>query len=82
MKHLNGLDWTALVLLIIGGINWGLVGFFGFNLVSAIFGEMTLLSRIIYALVGISAVYVAVISPSLAHERHGYARGAPGQTAH
>ena len=43
-------------LVIIGAINWGLVGFFGFDLVAAIFGDMTLLSRIVYGLVGIAAV--------------------------
>ncbi len=50
-------DYTALVLTIIGSINWGLIGFFKFNLVSFIFGDMTLLSRIIYALVGICGLY-------------------------
>ncbi len=53
----NWLDYTLLSLLIIGGINWGLIGFFHFDLVAFIFGEMTWLSRIIYALVGISALY-------------------------
>jgi len=53
----NWLDYTLLSLLIVGGINWGLIGFFHFDLVAFIFGEMTWLSRIIYALVGISALY-------------------------
>jgi len=45
-------------LLVIGGLNWGLIGFFQFNLVGAIFGgDATLVSRLIYALVGLSAVY-------------------------
>ena len=43
------LDSIALTLVIIGAINWGLIGFFGFNLVSALFGSMSMLSRIIYA---------------------------------
>jgi hypothetical protein len=48
----------ATVLLIIGGINWGLIGLFGFDLVAAIFGGPTaILSRIVYCLVGISAIY-------------------------
>ena len=51
------LDKIALVLVIIGAVNWGLIGFFKFNLVSAIFGDMTALSRIIYALVGISGLW-------------------------
>ncbi len=47
-----------LILMIIGGINWGLVGFFNFNLVSSIFGaNLAIISRIIYAVVGLSALY-------------------------
>ena len=46
----------AYILVIIGAINWGLVGFFNFDLVASIFGEMTLITRIIYDLVGISAI--------------------------
>ena len=49
---------TLLTLAIIGCINWGLIGFFGFDLVSFIFGDMTWLSRIIYALVGLSGIYM------------------------
>ena len=51
------IDKTALALIIIGAINWGLIGFFKFDLVAAIFGEMSVLSRIIYALVGISGIW-------------------------
>ena len=47
----------TLVLLIVGGLNWGLVGLFGFDLVAAIFGEMSALSRIVYTLVGASALW-------------------------
>ena len=46
----------AYILVIIGAINWGLVGFFNFDLVAAIFGEMSFITRIIYDLVGISAL--------------------------
>jgi hypothetical protein len=56
-EQMNALDWAALTLMIIGGINWGLVGLFNFNLVEAVFGELSAISRIIYTLVGISAVY-------------------------
>lgn len=55
------LDKIALCLVIIGAINWGLVGFFEFNLVDAIFGTMTILSRIIYALVGVAGIYCVKI---------------------
>lgn len=48
------IDKIALVLIIIGAINWGLIGLFKFDLVAAIFGNMTLLSRIVYSLVGVS----------------------------
>lgn len=52
------LDITAAVLLVIGGLNWGLVGFFGFDLVAAIFGgQSAFLARVIYGLVGLSAIY-------------------------
>ena len=51
------IDKIALVLIIIGAINWGLIGFFNFNLVAVIFGEMTWISRVIHALVGISGLW-------------------------
>ena len=51
------LDKIALVLVVIGAINWGLIGFFKFNLVDTIFGTMSALSRIIYALVGLSGLW-------------------------
>lgn len=51
------LDYIALILVAIGAINWGLIGFFEFDLVRAIFGEMTMISRIVYALVGLAGLY-------------------------
>lgn len=51
------LDYIALILVIIGAVNWGLIGFFQFNLVDTLFGTMSMFSRIIYALVGISGLY-------------------------
>lgn len=53
------LEVIALVLLIVGGLNWGLVGLFQFNLVTAILGEASLLSNVVYILVGLSAIYAA-----------------------
>lgn len=50
-------DKIALVLIIIGAINWGLIGFFKFDLVATIFGDMSVISRIVYALVGISGLW-------------------------
>ena len=54
MRLINTL---TLVLLIVGGLNWGLVGLLNFDLVAAIFGEMSPLSRIVYVLVGLSAFW-------------------------
>lgn len=54
---MRSINLITLFLLIVGGLNWGLVGLFGFDLVAALFGEMTLLSRIVYVLVGASAVW-------------------------
>lgn len=51
------IDTIALILVIIGAINWGLIGFFNFNLVDAIFGVMSAISRIIYILVGLSGLW-------------------------
>ena len=48
----------ALILLIIGGINWGLIGFFNYNLVDSIFGaNLEIVSRIIYAIVGLASLW-------------------------
>lgn len=55
MKFLN---YFCLTLTIIGAVVWGLIGFFNFNLVSALFGQASALSRVIYALVGLSGLYV------------------------
>lgn len=51
------IDTIALILIIIGAINWGLVGIFNFNLVEAIFGGLSVITRIIYTLVGISGLW-------------------------
>ena len=53
------IDVIVAALLVVGGLNWGLVGLFGFDLVATIFGEMSVASRVVYALVGVCAVYQA-----------------------
>lgn len=58
MKVINTI---ALLLIIIGGVNWGLVGLFDFNLVDALFGEGSALARIVYSVVGIAAVYELIV---------------------
>jgi uncharacterized membrane protein YuzA (DUF378 family) len=64
------LDLAALALIVVGGINWGLVGLFKFDLVAAVcggldFGETNAVSRIVYSLVGLAAVTVAARLPIL-----------------
>ena len=61
VKFLCGLSY---ILVIIGAINWGLVGFFDFDLVAFLFGEMTFLSRLVYDIVGVSAI-ISVICTSI-----------------
>jgi uncharacterized membrane protein YuzA (DUF378 family) len=53
----NVLDWIALIVIIIGGLNWGIVGFFNYNVIDAIFGVMSNAARVVYAVVGIAAIY-------------------------
>jgi len=54
------LDVLAAVLLVIGGANWGLVGLFNFDLVATLLGDMTIASRLVYGLVGLSALFQAI----------------------
>ena len=61
---MNFLRYTAYALVLIGALNWGLIGLFNFDLVATIFGDMTLMSRIIYSLVGISALIAALVLPT------------------
>lgn len=63
------LDCTALTLVIIGAVNWGLVGLFRFNLVSFLFGDMSWLSRIIYVIVGICGIYLITFYMNLGSDR-------------
>lgn len=54
---MRAINLLTLALIIVGGLNWGLVGAFDFDLVAAIFGSMSALSRLVYILVGLSALY-------------------------
>lgn len=54
---MKALSIIALILVIVGALNWGLIGFFEFNLVDSLFGTMTMFSRIVYGLVGIAGIY-------------------------
>ena len=62
-------DWIAFILVIIGALNWGLVGFFNWDLVAAIFGAMSMVSRVIYALVGLAGIYMIFLMPMLARKK-------------
>lgn len=62
---LSAATWVAIVLAVIGAVNWGLVGLFDFNLVSAIFGPMSTMSRIIYVLVGLAGLYLVFAAATL-----------------
>lgn len=61
------LDVAAAILLVVGGLNWGLVGAANFDLVATLFGEMSPLSRVVYLLVGLSAVYQALQWKAIQH---------------
>jgi uncharacterized membrane protein YuzA (DUF378 family) len=56
-NRLNALDWISLILMIVGGLNWGLVGALNLDLVATIFGSGSTASRIVYMLVGLAAIY-------------------------
>ncbi len=57
--------WITFVLVIIGGLNWGLIGLVNLDLVATLFGEGALLSRIVYSLVGLSAIYLLLLPPKI-----------------
>ncbi len=59
MKQMSTLGWIAFILVIIGGLNWGLVSV-GYNVVDSIFGVGSMISAIVYGLVGLSALYLIV----------------------
>jgi uncharacterized protein len=66
-KRWSAMDWISTLLLVVGGLNWGLVGLFGFDLVATLFGEMSLLSRVVYVLVGLSALYTLFAAKKMSH---------------
>jgi len=62
---MKSIDILAAILLVVGGLNWGLVGLLNFDLVAAIFGEMSAISRVVYILVGLSGLYQALSLKSI-----------------
>ena len=76
---MSGLSKTALGLVIIGALNWLLVGAFRFDLVAAIFGQMSVLSRIVYIVVGLAGIYCTTLlfsAPTVTRTRDEYRRAA------
>ncbi|HUQ09098.1 MAG TPA: DUF378 domain-containing protein [Steroidobacteraceae bacterium] len=71
---MRGSYWIALVLLVIGGLNWLLVGAFDFDLVAAIFGDMSPAARVVYVLVGLAAIWT-LISSARMRRTGGYGDG-------
>lgn len=65
MKSLSVLDWIAIILVVVGAINWGLVGIHNFNLVSYLFGAFSIVTRIIYVVVAIAGIYLIAVTPLL-----------------
>lgn len=65
MKILN---YIALLLTIIGAVNWGLIGISNFNLVEMLFGHMSMITRIIYVLVGVAGIYLLTFFPKIAED--------------
>ncbi len=68
--HLAG--WITIGVVFVGALNWLLVGAFNFDLVAAIFGEMTTLSRAIYVIVGLAGLYLLYFASQLNREAHGF----------
>lgn len=68
-SKLSGLTWAALALTVIGALNWGLIGLFKFDLVAAIFGNLSTLSRIVYTLVGLGGAYLIGDAARLREDR-------------
>tara|TARA_B100001964_G_C14222860_1_gene596176 strand:+ start:1799 stop:2050 length:252 start_codon:yes stop_codon:yes gene_type:complete len=62
MQKNKRLECLTLSLVIFGGLNWGLVGLFEFDLVATLFGDMSEISRVVYTLVGLSALYMLFTS--------------------
>lgn len=62
---LSGIAWTSIVLVVIGALNWALVGLFEWNLVASIFGRLSAVTRIIYVVVGAAGLYLIFLAPRL-----------------
>ncbi len=68
--HWNVIDWLAMVLMVIGSINWGLVGTMDLDLVATLLGDMSVASRAVYALVGLAGLYGLVVLVKMGRSQH------------
>lgn len=66
---ISTLDWVAMALMIVGGLNWGLVGLFNFDLVAFLFGDRSLVSRVIYIAVGLASIYSLYLGSKMARSQ-------------
>lgn len=69
LRKLSGITWAAIALVVIGALNWGLIGLFNFNLVAALFGPLSTVSRIVYIAVGLAGLYLIIDAVRLREER-------------
>jgi uncharacterized protein len=67
--RLTAVDWIALILVIVGALNWGLVGLFEFDLVAALFGTLSVMSKIVYTLVGFAGLWTIYLVTRLREHR-------------
>lgn len=67
LANLSPLDLLAIVLVIVGGLNWGLYAF-GYNLVEILLGWMPILERLVYVVVALAAIYLAALTPKLSKQ--------------
>lgn len=65
LEKLNGLDWLALIFVLIGGVNWGLIGMLNFNLVETVLGAGSVFAHIVYLCVGVASVYLFFVATHL-----------------
>ena len=68
LKKPSVLDWIALIIIVIGGLNWGLYGLYQLNIISMIFGGFSMIARVVYIIVGIAAIY-AIVRALLCHKK-------------
>lgn len=68
---LSGFAWLAIILVVIGAINWGLVGLFNIDLVATLFGTLSAVSRIVYVLVALAGLYLLYVAARIGGRRNG-----------